>query len=77
MSKYCFGVDVGGTTVKMGLFTPEGEVISKWEIPTRTENNGDMGWIGKCRDKSAEQRGRYGEVCRRERCVHGNVFSSF
>ena len=41
MSKYCFGVDVGGTTVKMGLFTPEGEVISKWEIPTRTENNGD------------------------------------
>lgn len=41
MSKYCFGVDVGGTTVKMGLFTSEGEVISKWEIPTRTENNGD------------------------------------
>lgn len=41
MSKYCFGVDVGGTTVKMGLFTPLGEVLSKWEIPTRTENNGD------------------------------------
>lgn len=41
MSKYCFGVDVGGTTVKMGLFTPQGEVIDKWEIVTRTENNGD------------------------------------
>lgn len=40
MDNYCFGVDVGGTTVKMGLFTPEGEIIEKWEIPTRTEENG-------------------------------------
>ena len=40
MSKYCFGVDVGGTTIKIGLFSPEGEVIEKWEIPTRTDNNG-------------------------------------
>ena len=41
MGKVCFGVDVGGTTIKMGLFTSEGDVLSKWEIPTRTENNGD------------------------------------
>ncbi len=40
MSQYCFGVDVGGTSVKMGLFTTEGTVIDKWEIPTRTENGG-------------------------------------
>lgn len=40
MSKYCFGVDLGGTTVKIGLFTPEGEVVEKWEIPTRTQENG-------------------------------------
>ncbi|MBR6451542.1 MAG: ROK family glucokinase [Lachnospiraceae bacterium] len=40
MSKVCFGIDVGGTTVKMGLFSPEGNVIEKGEIPTRTENNG-------------------------------------
>ena len=40
MSKYCFGVDLGGTTVKIGLFSPEGEVIEKWEIPTRKENDG-------------------------------------
>ncbi len=40
MSRYCFGIDVGGTTVKMGLFTPEGDVLEKWEIPTRTEKNG-------------------------------------
>ena len=35
MKKYCFGIDVGGTTVKMGLFTTEGELLDKWEIPTR------------------------------------------
>lgn len=40
MKKYCFGIDVGGTTVKCGLFTVEGEVLDKWEIKTRTENNG-------------------------------------
>ncbi|MBQ9333610.1 MAG: ROK family glucokinase [Lachnospiraceae bacterium] len=40
MSKYVVGVDVGGTTVKLGMFTVDGEVISKWEIPTRTEDDG-------------------------------------
>ena len=39
--KYCFGVDIGGTTVKMGLFDEQGEILNKWEIPTRTENGGD------------------------------------
>ena len=41
MKKYCFGVDVGGTTVKVGLFTVEGQLLDKWEIITRTENNGE------------------------------------
>ncbi len=41
MANYVFGVDVGGTTVKMGLFNKDGEVIDKWEIPTRTENHGE------------------------------------
>lgn len=40
MSKYCFGVDVGGTTIKMGLFDAEGDVTDKWEIVTRKEDNG-------------------------------------
>ena len=39
--KYCFGVDLGGTTVKMGVFTEEGKNIAKWEIKTRTENAGE------------------------------------
>lgn len=40
MGKYIFGVDVGGTSVKMGLFDVAGVVADKWEIPTRTENGG-------------------------------------
>lgn len=40
MANYVFGVDVGGTTVKLGLFDINGNVMDKWEIPTRTENNG-------------------------------------
>lgn len=40
MKKYVFGVDIGGTTVKLGLFDVDGNVLDKWEIPTRTENNG-------------------------------------
>ena len=40
MGNYCFGIDVGGTTVKMGLFRIDGQVLDKWEIPTRTENGG-------------------------------------
>ena len=33
MSKVCVGVDIGGTTVKLGLFTEEGIAEKKWEIP--------------------------------------------
>ncbi|MDE6619983.1 MAG: ROK family glucokinase [Lachnospiraceae bacterium] len=40
MGKFCFGVDLGGTTVKIGLFDPEGMVLEKWEIPTRKDGNG-------------------------------------
>ena len=39
--RYAFGVDVGGTTVKLGLFTDTGELLEKWEIPTHTENSGE------------------------------------
>ena len=41
MGKYCFGIDVGGTTVKCGLFQTDGTLVEKWEIPTRRENNGE------------------------------------
>ena len=38
---YCFGVDIGGTTIKMGLFQFDGKMVDKWEIKTRTENAGE------------------------------------
>ena len=41
MKQYVFGIDLGGTTVKLGLFTTEGELLNKWEIVTRTENGGE------------------------------------
>lgn len=40
MKKYGFGVDVGGTTCKIGLFDMSGVILEKWEIKTNTENNG-------------------------------------
>lgn len=40
MKTYAFGVDLGGTTIKIGLFTTRGELLEKWEIPTRTESDG-------------------------------------
>ena len=40
MKKYAFGIDVGGTTCKIGFFETNGKLIDKWEIKTNTENNG-------------------------------------
>lgn len=40
MEQLCFGVDIGGTTVKIGLFQMDGTVLDNWEIPTRKEENG-------------------------------------
>ena len=41
MKKYGFGVDIGGTTIKMGFFETNGKLLDKWEIKTDTENNGE------------------------------------
>ena len=38
--KYGFGVDLGGTTVKLAFFNDEGTMLNKWEIPTVTSNGG-------------------------------------
>ena len=38
--KYGFGIDLGGTTVKLGLFTENAELLRKWEIPTDTSDGG-------------------------------------
>ena len=40
MDKKCIGVDVGGTSVKIGLFEEDGRLLKKWEVKTRKEENG-------------------------------------
>lgn len=40
MKKYGFGVDVGGTTCKIGFFETTGALLDKWEIKTDTTDNG-------------------------------------
>ena len=40
MKSYLIGVDIGGTTVKLGLFTPRADLVEKWEITTRKHEGG-------------------------------------
>lgn len=40
MKKYTLGIDIGGTTVKLGLFNIDGTLLHKWEIETRKIDNG-------------------------------------
>ncbi|MGN6714429.1 ROK family glucokinase [Anaerocolumna jejuensis] len=42
MGNLCFGIDIGGTSVKLGLFTQDGELLDNWEIPTRKEEKGSF-----------------------------------
>ena len=37
--RYCFGIDIGGTTVKIGLIAETGELLTRWEIPTKKGND--------------------------------------
>lgn len=41
MKEYAFGIDLGGTTAKVGLFTTSGTLLEKWEVPTDTSNKGE------------------------------------
>ena len=39
--RYGFGIDVGGTTVKLAWFDETGTLLDKWEIPTVTAGGGE------------------------------------
>ena len=41
LKKYAFGVDIGGTTCKIGFFETSGTLLDKWEIHTDTTNAGE------------------------------------
>ena len=59
MKKYGFGVDVGGTTIKMGFFETDGKLLDKWEIKTDTTNCGEniLSDIAKSIDNKLAQEG--------------------
>ena len=59
MKKYGFGVDVGGTTIKMGFFETDGKLLDKWEIKTNTANGGEeiLSDIAKSIDNKLAQEG--------------------
>lgn len=40
MNQYCFGVDIGGTGIKIGLFSKEGELLDKWTFETKRTDKG-------------------------------------
>lgn len=59
MKKYGFGVDIGGTTIKMGFFETTGNLLDKWEIKTNTEDGGSniLSDIAKSMDNKLAQEG--------------------
>ena len=40
--RYGFGIDLGGTTIKLAFFEENGTCLSKWEIPTVKDGNGEQ-----------------------------------
>ena len=57
MIEYAFGIDIGGTTAKVGLITTSGALLEKWEVPTDTSNAGEhiLGNLAKAvKDKMQE-----------------------
>ncbi len=59
MKKYGFGVDIGGTTIKMGFFEADGTLLDRWELKTNTENGGAniLSDIAKAIDNKLAQEG--------------------
>lgn len=40
MDKRILGIDIGGTTIKSGIFDQDARLLRKWSIPTRKEDEG-------------------------------------
>ena len=59
MKEYAFGIDLGGTTAKVGLFTTAGALLEKWEVPTDTSNAGEhiLGNLAKAVKEKMQENG--------------------
>lgn len=62
MDKFCFGVDVGGTAIKVGLFNFEGSLVKQWSFPTKRSKSGKdiLGDVTSFIDKTLSELG-YGK----------------
>jgi glucokinase len=62
--KWYVGVDIGGTTIKMAFVTSEGEIVTKWEIPTNKEDGGKhiTSDIARAIDEKCEELGETKEI---------------
>lgn len=56
------GIDLGGTSIKFGFFSPNGELLDKWSIPTRRDNGGAY-ILSDIRDSLLERAGDDDEIC--------------
>ena len=77
--KYCFGVDIGGTTVKMGLFDEEGTMIDKWEIVTHKEDGGEQilpDIAASIKEKNEEKNIATEDACRIEHVISQETFEA-
>ena len=61
MKEYAFGIDLGGTTAKIGLFTTSGALLEKWEVATDTSHAGEhilenlaVAILGKMKEQSIQ-----------------------
>ena len=61
MKEYAFGIDLGGTTAKIGLFPTSGALLEKWEVATDPSNAGEhilenlaAAVLGKMKEKSIQ-----------------------
>ncbi|MFU8787256.1 MAG: ROK family protein, partial [Candidatus Izemoplasmataceae bacterium] len=40
MAEFIYGIDIGGTSIKFGLFTLKGTLLRKWAIDTNLKDSG-------------------------------------
>ena len=73
LGSFYFGIDVGGTTVKFGLFDGQGTLVQKAFIPTRTGKEPLFGDIALQVRRMAQQHGISLDCCRAGMGIAGPV----
>ena len=72
MKEYAFGIDLGGTTAKIGLVKTTGALLEKWEVPTDTSNAGEH----ILKNLAAAVQGKMQDVYKRQVSARKNIAQS-